>query len=323
MKIENILIIKIFQILKIIRSKYPKDFANILAILLIFTVNIFSQSDSLTPSTRGDSLVYSGKIGKFQNAVSISTAREEFIFVSDLQSNKIFKLSINGKELASFGGSGLGLNELNQPYSIDASNGLDVLVADYQNNRIKRLDINLNFILSFDFNTYNQTAESSKKIYNPTSILTISSGEVFVICDAVNYKVAKINNYNDVQIVFGSNSFGYDRLDIPSKIVKGNQLDLWILDKKTNDLVNFNNFGIFSKKIENREKSDIISVANFNYNLFILHPSGLVVYDLKKGQYSKYYSFPEIKNLTDIAVLDKNTVLFLSKDTVHKLTIPN
>lgn len=299
------------------------NYKHILALLLIITGNIFSQNDSLTPSTRGDSLIYNGKIGKFLNAVSISTAREEFIFVSDLESNKIYKLNIIGKELASFGGSGLGENELNQPYSIDATNGLDVLVADYQNNRIKRLDINLNFILSFDFNTYNQTAESSKKIYNPKSILTISSGEVFVICDATNYKAAKITDYSDVGIVFGSNSIGYDRLDNPSKIVKGNQLDLWILDRKTNDLVNYNNFGIFSKKIENREKSDIISVANFNENLFILHPSGLVVYDLKKGQYSKYYTFPAIKNLTDIAVLDKNTVLFLSKDSVHKLTIPN
>ncbi|KXK55211.1 MAG: hypothetical protein UZ05_CHB002000646 [Chlorobi bacterium OLB5] len=108
--------------------------------------------------------------GKFQNAVSITTAREEYIFVSDLDANVIYKFSRSGSKLAAFGGAGLGQNELNQPYSIDASNGLDVLVADYQNNRIKRLDINLNFILQFDFNSYNLTAESSKKIYNPPGL---------------------------------------------------------------------------------------------------------------------------------------------------------
>ena len=293
---------------------------HILSLLILSSINIFSFGDSLSTN---DSLQYIGSIGKFQNAVSISIAREEFIFVSDLQANKIYKLSASGKELASFGGSGLGQNELNQPYSIDASNGLDVIVADYQNNRIKRLDINLNYILAFDFNSYNLSAESDRKIYNPRSVLTISSGEVFVICDATNYKAAKINEYSEVSVVFGSNSIGYDKLDSPVKIVKGKQLDIWILDKKTNDLVNFNNFGVFVKKILNRENNPVISIAYFNENLFILHSNGLIIYDLKKGQYSKFYSIPAIKNLTDISLLDKNTVLLLSKDTVHKYSIPN
>ncbi|MEO8514990.1 MAG: hypothetical protein ABI543_15640, partial [Ignavibacteria bacterium] len=252
----------------------------ILSLLLLINFNSFSFGDSLNTY---DSLQFIGNIGKFQNAVSISTAREEFIFVSDIQSNKIYKLTTGGLEVASFGGSGLGQNELNQPYSIDASNGLDVIIADYQNNRIKRLDINLNYILSFDFNSYNLSAESDKKIYNPRSVLTISSGEVFVICDATNYEAAKINDYSEISVVFGSNSIGYDKLDDPVKIVKGNQLDLWILDKKTNDLVNFNNFGVFVKKISNRENNPIISIAYFNENLFILHPNGLIIYDLKKG----------------------------------------
>jgi len=291
----------------------------IVIFIFIFTLpDLFAQKDSVIVN---DSLVFKGTIGKFKNAVSISTAREEFIFVSDLEDNKIYKLSTMGVELASFGGSGLGQNELNQPYSIDASNGLDVLVADYQNNRIKRLDINLNYILSFDFNSYNLTAESSNKIYNPNGVMTLSTGEVYVLCDATNYKAARINDYNEIGIFFGSNSIGAERLDEPVKLVKGNQLDMWILDKKTGELLNFNNFGVFVKKISKRGKNPIKSIAYFNDNLFILHSNELIIYDLKRGQYSKYYSFPETKNLTDIAVLDKNTVLLLSKDSVHKYSI--
>ena len=296
---------------------------SLLKYIVIFTFifvlpDLFAQIDSLIVN---DSLVFKGTFGKFKNAVSISTAREEFIFVSDLEDNKVYKLSTTGIELASFGGSGLGQNELNQPYSIDASNGLDVLVADYQNNRIKRLDINLNYILSFDFNSYNLTAESSKKIFNPNGVMTLSTGEVYVLCDATNYKAARINDYSEIGIVFGSNSIGAERLDEPVKLVKGNQLDMWILDNKTGELKNFNNFGVFVKKISRRGKNPIKSIAYFNDNLFILHTNELIIYDLKKGQYTKYYSFPEIKGLTDIAVLDKNTVLFLTKDSVHKYSI--
>lgn len=267
-----------------------------------------------------DSLNYLGSLGKFQNAVSISSSREEFIFVSDLALNKIYKLDIGGKELASFGGPGLGDNELNLPLSIDASNGLDVFVADYQNNRIKRLDLKLNYILSFDFNTYNQSTESSAKIFNPSGISTLSTGELFVLCDATNFKAAKLNNYSEVSLLFGSSNLGADRMEKPSKIVNGNRLDVWILDKANGEILNFNNFGTFVKKLSPKTEGEIISVAFFNENLFILHASGLIIYDLTKGQYSKFYKYPYFKNITDITIFDKNTVLFLVKDAVHKFS---
>lgn len=295
-----------------------------LLVIFIFTAKFYAQNDTAKTEQKSDSLLLTGSFGKFQNAVSVSTAREEFIFVSDLEANTVYKFNRAGKQLAAFGGSGLGQNELNQPYSIDASNGLDVLVADYQNNRIKRLDINLNYILQFDFNAYNLTAESSKKIFNPNGVMTLSTGEVYVLCDATNYLVARINDYSDVNLVFGSNTIGIEKLDKPAKIVKGSQLDMWILDKKNSDLMNFNNFGVYVKRLENKDKKNpVISIAFFNDNLFILHSYGITVYDLKKGQYSKYYSIPQIKNLTDISVIDKSTVLLLSKDSVHILGIPN
>lgn len=287
----------------------------------LFSITIFSLL-AVNPLLGQDSLQYAGTFGKFKNAVSISSSREEFVFVSDVTENKIYKLDINGIEKATFGGTGLGNNELNQPYSVDASNGLDVLVADFQNNRIKRLDYNLNFLLSFDFNSYNLTAESTKKIYNPKSILTLSSGEVFVLCDASNYKASKISDYNDVSILFGSSSIGAERLENPVKMVKGNQLDLWILDKGTNEIVNFSNFGVYLRKIKSKFEEAILSVCNFNNNLYILYEFGLLIYDLKKGQYTEsFYKFPNIKNITDITVFNKNTVLFLSKNMVHKYMI--
>jgi hypothetical protein len=282
-------------------------------LIFILAGTLFSQNDSIR-----NGLVLVSSFGKFRNAVSVSTAREEFVFVSDLETNKIYKFGQDGTELASFGGSGMGENELNQPFSIDASNGLDVLVADYQNNKIKRLDINLNYLLAFDFNSYNLSAESTRKIYNPRSILTLSSGEVFVVCDATNYRLVKLNDYSEVSIMFGSNSIGQEKLDDPVKAVKGSQLDMWVLDKKANTILNFNNFGLYVKTLEAKLPGAIISIAYFNDNLFILHASGLVLYDLKKGQYSNYYSYPEFKDLTDAAVLDKNTVLFLSKRSIRK-----
>lgn len=283
-------------------------------VLFILTFRSITAQDSLQ-----NQFEFAATFGKFQNGVSISTSREEFIFVSDLEANKVYKLSADGVTLATFGGTGLGNNELNQPYSIDASNGLDVLIADYQNNRIKRLDINLNYISQFDFNAYNQTAESQDKIYNPKGISSLSTGEIFVLCDATNYKVAKVSDFVELKLLFGNNSLGYDRLDTPQKIVKGSQLDLWILDKKANEILNFNNFGTYVKKLS--PKDAVISMAFYNDNLFILHKGYIAAYDLKKGQYIALFSFSDIKNLNDIALLDKSTVLLLSAKNITKYKI--
>ncbi|MCX7878986.1 MAG: hypothetical protein N2510_10170, partial [Ignavibacteria bacterium] len=135
-----------------------------------------------------DTLIHLGNFGTFQNAVSVSCGREEFVFVSDLSSNLIYKFDFSGKLLSSFGGTGLGENELNQPYSIDATNGLDVIVADCRNNQLKRLDYNLRFIQLFSFNIYNLTAEPSSKIYNPVSVSVLSTGEIFFLFDAGLYR---------------------------------------------------------------------------------------------------------------------------------------
>lgn len=283
-------------------------------ILLSILVNYGSAQDPLT-----NKLELVSSFGSFQNSVSVSTSREEFIFVSDLDANKIYKLSTEGVTLATFGGTGLGNNELNQPYSVDAGNGLDVLVADYQNNRIKRLDINLNYISQFDFNAYNQTAESQDKIYNPKGTASLSTGEVFTLCDATNYKVAKVSDFIELKLLFGSNALGFDRVDTPHKIIRGSQLDLWIFDKATNEILNFNNFGTYVKKLS--PKDTIINIAFYNDNLFILHKGYISVYDLKKGQYVKLYSFSDIKGLKDIALLDKSTVLLLSANNITKYKI--
>jgi len=54
--------------------------------------------------------------------------------------------------------------------------------------------------------------------------------------------------------------------------------------------------------------------------LLILYKSTLAIYDLKKGQYIKLYSYIN-SGVTDIALLDKNTVLLLSKKTINKYKI--
>jgi hypothetical protein len=273
-------------------------------------------------SNHPDSLNLATSFGKFQNAASISTSRDEFIFVSDIQTNQVFKYSKNGNKVQTFGGTGSGNNQLNNPVSIDASNGLDVFIADYQNNRIQRYDIKLHYVATFDFNIYNLTADISKRIYYPSGIAFLNTSEMFVLVDAGNFKVAKLRSFDEVNMLFGS-TFGFDRILKPSKVIRGNALSIYILDKETDEVLNFDNYGTFISKIKNPETGPIISIAFFNDNLYIMNYKSLISYDLKKKQFGGLYSFScdSKENVIDCTFLDKDYFLILTDKKVYKFKI--
>lgn len=293
----------------------------ILFITLFIVINFNSVSKSVVEFS--DTLQIKQKFGNFQNASSVSTAREEFIFVSDISLNKVYKYSKEGDLLADFGGTGMGQNELNLPYTIDASNGLDVLIADYNNNRITRLDINLRYILTFDFNIYNNLADINKRIYNPRSLTTLSTGEVFVICDAGNNNAVKISDYSEISLFFGPSNIGIGKLSNPTKIINGIELDVWILDKGSNEILNFNNSGIFLKKLKTQLKSSIISIAIFKEYLFILHSNALLKYNLRENKYSVMYYLQIDRKSVDISILDINNIIILTQINLLKLSLNN
>jgi len=271
-----------------------------------------------------DSLSLTDSFGTFQKASSISASRDEFVFVSDAESNQLFKFSASGDLLMSFGGMGFGADELSSPQSIDASNGLDVFVCDQRNNRVQRYNLNLNFIASFDFNTYNLTADNSRKIFYPYGIAFLSTSEIFILADATAFKVVKLRSLDEVSAFFGSGVI-YDRLVNPAKIIRGASLDVLILDKETDEIVNFDNYGTFVKRIKNPESTPIINIAYYNDNLYILTSKSLVIYDLKSNLYTRYYSFNSDSRaeLIDLTVLNNYNVFILSPNTVYKYKLKN
>ena len=277
---------------------------------------IFILAISLFPP---DSLHFIDSFGKFQNAQAISASREEFIFVTDIQTNQIHKFNAEGKETLTFGGSGFGNDELNVPMAIDASNGLDVYVSDYQNNRIQRYDLLLNFIATFNFNSYNLTADNSRKIYYPYGIVFLNTSEIFVLADASTYKVVKLKSLDEVSLLFGS-SAEYEKITNPQKVVRGANLDIWILDKNDDCVLNYDNYGTFVRKLKNPETSPIISIAYYKNNLYILTSKSLVIYDLKKEQYGNYYNYNLNKSndIKDLTAFREDTVLILTSKKVYK-----
>lgn len=272
-----------------------------------------------------DTLYTEKSFGNFQSAEAISTARDELIFVSDSRANQVIKFNSKGEQINSVGGSGFGQNQLNKPMGIDASNGLNVFVCDNMNNRIQKYDINLNYISAFDFNTYNVTALNSDKIFYPSSLAFLSTSEIFVLADATVYKIVKMKSFDEVSLLFASGNLGVDKLYNPAKIVKGSNLDTYVLDKSTNDIINFDNYGTYVKKLQKGDSSKIVSLTYYNDVLYILKEKYLVSYDLKAQRYLNLYFLEQTGNpgYVDVAMLNKNTVLVLTQNKVLNFKIIN
>jgi hypothetical protein len=270
-------------------------------------------------NTYSDTLVLISAFGSFQEASSISSSREQFIFVTDMAANLIYKFDTNGVLLTSFGGAGFSNNEFNQPICIDASNGLDVFVCDYRNNRIQRYDLKLSYISSFDFNSYNLTSDISKKIYYPQSFTSLPSSEVFVICDAVSYKIVKLKTLDEPMLFFGSSTGGMDRLINPVKIIRGSQLDIWVLDKGSDEVLNFDNNGAFKKRIKNPGEQEAISIAFYGNLLFWVLNERIYIYNVNTGKFERKYEFflSTDEKLIDINVLSSQNILLLSQKKVY------
>ena len=270
-----------------------------------------------------DSLTPVKSFGDFREAVSISSSREEFVFVSDIQTNQIYKFSKNGDLILSSGGSGFGNSQLNQPVCIDASNGLDVYACDYNNNRIQRFDLNLNFITSFDFNNYNQTADNSKKIYYPYGIVFLNTSDIFILADAMAYRVVKMQSLDEVSLLFGSTSFGFNKLTDPAKIIRGSNLDIYILDKGTDEIDQFDNYGTIIRRMKNPETEKILSISYYKDNLYILNQKSLIIYSLKTAKYLQYFNYliDDVKNIKDLSVFNDKELLILCSSKVYKYLI--
>ncbi len=288
----------------------------------VFLISAFTLSAQLLA---GDSLVYSGSFGNFGNAVSISTGRSEFIFISDASTNQVFKYSSKGIELARFGGTGFGSNGLNNPVSIDAGDGLSVYVCDNLNNRIQKLDYKLNYITAFDFNVYNQTADNSKRILYPSGVAFMSSGDLVTLIKSSEYKAAVLNSFSDITVFMGSN-FGYDRIGQPAKVVRGMGLDCWILDNDNSEVSNFTTTGSYVRRLSKPSQSEnVISIAYFGDNLYLLTMKSIIKYDLKGEKYSDIfpYAIDGLGKINDFALLNNSTFLILTSNSVLQYNLSN
>ena len=282
-------------------------------LILIILSFLFTQpGDGMPGANVGDSVYVKGfETGGFANAVSLTADGIGAIYVLDAGSNEIVKYDSNLTEIKRAGGPGGGSVQFYSPTYIDASSGLDLLVSDGTNYRVQRLDLKLAFIS--ELATDQSTFLDELQFKTPVATLVVNSNDLYII-DGDNKRVVIFPNGFKPSSSFGGFNSGKGKLTEPVKLLKDNENIIYILDRKKNAIMKYDNFGSYKGSID---PGDIMNFSIYNNVLYILTRDEVIVYDISSGAYTNKFPLPTSvlpQNVTDFLVYSSEKYLLLERN---------
>lgn len=243
-----------------------------LSILLFFITLSCAPTQQLPTNeiaTVTNTLLISSSVGRFADAVAVSTDQFGNLYVLDRGAPSIIKFSPVGDSLGVISGFGRDHYQFDMPTDVDARLSNFLYVADYANHRIERY--------TKDF-AYSATIERREAQGNdlrfgyPLRVAAAKSG-IFYLIDGENKRVLKVRSDLTIDRIVGaySNSSGTQAaLTNPTDIVVDGNDNLIVQDGKR--LVTFDPL---SNVIKQRELPRTVhSLAARNDTLFALASSG-------------------------------------------------
>ena len=157
--------------------------------------------------------------------------------------------------------------------------------------------------------TDQQTFLDEFQIKTPIATLVVNSNDLYVI-DGDNKRVVIFPNGFKPNNSFGGFNSGKGKLTEPVKMLKDNDNFIYILDKKKDVIMKYDNFGSFKKSID---PEDIITFSIYNNVLYILTVREILLYDLASGAYTKKFPLPagvSTKGITDFWFITLKSIYY-------------
>jgi len=180
------------------------------------------------------------EFGKFSDAVSVSINDAGFVFVADAGKNEIVKFDTLGKELATIGGYGWGINQFDRPADVFAST-LNVYVADENNSRIVFYDKDLNFISQLKGT---EISEEENAFGYPLACGVSNRGDLFVL-DSDNGRIIKYDLDGRFLAIIGAEDAGSFALVNPVAFALSPKGKLFVADGTNICVYDFFGNGLF------------------------------------------------------------------------------
>lgn len=184
--------------------------------------------------------------GEFAHPAAIDVDnKEKTLYVTDLDNNRIQKLSLDGKFITQWGALGTGDGEFNEPgdIAVDSRGGI-VYATDINNNRIQKFDTEGNFV-----GKWGTTGTGEGQFDHPGDIALDQSGNFVYVADIDNNRVQKFDNNGSFITEWGALGLGDGEFNSPAGLTVNPQGDrIYVSDTVNNRIQMFDQDGNFLGK---------------------------------------------------------------------------
>lgn len=150
----------------------------------------------------------------------------ELVYITDIQSGKVFVLDLAGNLLNEIGGNGSEEGQFQAPNAVAVDKEGNIYVVDTGNQRVQKLDSEGNFVLSFN-GTSSSLAESI--FVNPRGIGINSHGTIYVVSN-LTHMVHGFDLEGNELFSFGGMGQGPDQLYLPNGLFIDGNDNIYITD---------------------------------------------------------------------------------------------
>ncbi|MBZ0200689.1 MAG: NHL repeat-containing protein, partial [Ignavibacteriaceae bacterium] len=180
--------------------------------------------------------IFQSEIGEFSNASSFYISPAGYIYVTDFDSDEIYKLDTLGVLLKEAGGYGWNSGSFDDPTGVYATT-LNIYVCDKNNNRLQSFDKDLNFVSQL----FTRESDNDDEIFGyPLSCAVSRQGDLFIL-DSENNRVVEFDLFGNFIRNFGGYDAGRFQLSKPVTLSAAENSTMFVLDNK--NIVIFDNFG--------------------------------------------------------------------------------
>lgn len=252
---------------------------------------------------------YDGEIGAFKSASAFFFSPSGYFYITDSETNEIYKMDTLGTTVKSTGGYGWQEASFDQPASV-FSTTLNVYVSDKNNHRIQIFDKDLNFISTI--NTRNGNEPRAAFGY-PAGCAVSNMGDIFIL-DGENKSVVKFDMNGRFSMRFGGYDAGQYALNAPSSLAILNNQSIMVADKS--DIIAYDQFGMGFERLA--FDSPIRNIGIYRDNAVINCKEQLVILML---EYGKRLSEARLIGMNDISEIVQglyinNRLYLLTKERI-------
>jgi len=282
-----------------------------LLIIFIFITPLYSQTNDSLKTIPLD----------FQ-ADNIDVDIEGNIYLLQRTGNHLYKFykAYQYDSIQRVGGAGTGQQAFNYPTGLSVINRQEVYVLDQQNRRLILLNTNLRpiRILNFAGQNYKIPEKDSEVEIYPSYFALGKTGEMFIV-NSIDNQIFKFNQQGQLEMVFGGNNYGEGSFYQVSNLLVSNNNDVFIVDSAEQQIVVYNNFGVYQYKIPPFKEFKWKDCTLKNNQLVFWNDISIYEYDINKNKLSSFVianNSEAISQLIDIEVLGNNWYILTKKSVI-------